>query len=77
MLIPVFLPFNMLKAGLNAAMTILLYKPIVVGLRRTGFLPPSTAAGGAKRSVNTGALLFGILLLATSVLLLLVFMGII
>ena len=36
LLLPVFLPFNLLKGGLNAAFTFLLYKPIVQALRKTG-----------------------------------------
>ena len=33
MLIPVFLPFNLLKAGLNSAFILALYKPLVTALR--------------------------------------------
>ena len=33
MLVPVFLPFNLLKGCLNATITVLLYKPVVQGLR--------------------------------------------
>ena len=39
MLVPVFLPFNLLKGGLNAALTFLLYKPVVTALRKTTLLP--------------------------------------
>ena len=41
LLIPAFLPFNLLKAGLNAGFTFLLYKPITTALRRTGYLSNS------------------------------------
>ena len=34
LLIPAFLPFNLIKGGLNAAFTMLLYKPVVTVLRR-------------------------------------------
>ena len=37
MLLPVFLPFNALKAGLNAGITYFLYKPVVTALRKAGF----------------------------------------
>ena len=33
MLVPVFLPFNLIKGGINALFTMLLYKPIVGSLR--------------------------------------------
>jgi len=35
LLIPVFLPFNLIKGGLNASITMLLYKPVVTALRRS------------------------------------------
>lgn len=38
LLIPVFLPFNLLKAGLNASFTVLLYKPIISALRAAGLV---------------------------------------
>lgn len=41
MLIPAFLPFNLLKAGLNAGFTFLLYKPIVTALRKSGYISMS------------------------------------
>ena len=41
MLLPVFLPFNAIKGGLNAALTLLLYKPLVLALRRAKLVPPS------------------------------------
>lgn len=36
LLLPVFLPFNLIKGGLNAAGTLLLYRPIVERSRRKG-----------------------------------------
>ena len=36
MLIPGFLPFNLLKGSINAGITLLLYKPVVTTLRKTG-----------------------------------------
>ena len=35
LLLPAFLPFNLIKGGLNAAFTLLLYKPITQALRRS------------------------------------------
>lgn len=34
MLLPVFLPFNLIKGGINAVLVCLLYKPVVVYLKR-------------------------------------------
>ena len=47
MLVPVFLPFNAIKGGLNAAITMLLYKPLVKALRAAKLLP-SQSSGGQK-----------------------------
>lgn len=38
MLLPVFLPFNLLKAGLNAGITYFLYKPVITALRKAGLV---------------------------------------
>ncbi len=71
MLIPVFLPFNALKAGLNSALTLGLYKPLTGALRRAKLLPPAQSRGSAK----PGIYLLAVFLLAICVLLLLVFQG--
>ncbi len=38
LLLPVFLPFNLFKDGLNAASTFLLYKPVVSALMKSGYI---------------------------------------
>lgn len=47
LLLPAFLPFNLLKAGLNAVFTFLLYKPVLFALRKSGCL--SSPEGGEKK----------------------------
>ena len=42
MLVPVFLPFNLLKGCLNATITVLLYKPVVQTVCRSISLPLSS-----------------------------------
>jgi riboflavin transporter FmnP len=71
MLLPVFLPFNALKAGLNSALILGLYKPLTAALRRARLLPPTQNHG----SIKPGIYLLSLFLLAVSVLLLLVFQG--
>lgn len=44
MLIPAFLPFNALKAALNASFTFLLYKPVIGALRKARLIPASSGA---------------------------------
>ena len=72
MLVPVFLPFNLLKAGLNTAFVLFLYKPLVTALRKTGLIESREQAGSSSKM---GLSIVGILLLITCILLLLVFQG--
>ncbi len=77
MLLPVFLPFNLAKGGMNMAVTLLLYKPIVTALRRAKLVPPSHSQGQPGKKGSAGSLLFSAALLATFVTLALVLMGVI
>ena len=72
MLVPVFLPFNALKAGFNTALALLLYKPLVSALRKTGLVKPSQNKSSKSKA---GLYLLAALLLVTCVLLLLVYQG--
>ena len=74
MLLPVFLPFNLAKGGMNMAVTLLLYKPIVTTLRRANLAPPSHSSAQDKK-LNVGFLLFSAALLATFITLALVLTG--
>ena len=69
MLIPAFLPFNLLKAGLNSALIIGLYKPLSSALRKVGLIETHA------KSSKIGVYLFAGALLITCILLLLVFQG--
>lgn len=73
MLASVFLPFNLVKGGLNAGLVLLLYKPVVGALRRMGLVAPSS---GKKSRFSLGFTLFTVFVLATFVLLLLVMIGV-
>ena len=74
MLVPIFLPFNALKAGCNTALTLILYKPLVLALRKAGLIPKANAK---PASAKWGIYLLGAGLLATCILLLLAWRGII
>lgn len=76
MLPTVFLPFNLAKGGLNMAVTLLLYKPVVTALRKAHLVAPSQTSSQTKK-LNVGFLLFSLALLATFVTLALVLWGII
>lgn len=76
LLLPAFLPFNLLKGGLNAAITILLYKPVVTALRKAGLAPESKGDAGAPQG-SLGVTLAALMALVTCVLLVLVMKGVI
>ncbi len=72
MLIPMFLPFNAVKALLNSALVLCLYKPLITALRKARLVTtPSSSKGGFK----IGVYLLGGGILATGILLLLVLQG--
>lgn len=72
MLVPVFLPFNLLKAGLNTAFILGLYKPLVTALRKTRLIGGAEHTGSGSK---WGVSILAIGLLVTCVFLLLVFQG--
>ena len=77
MLPTVFLPFNLVKGALNMAATLIIYKPVVTGLRKANLVPPSHDVHAAPKKLNIGFWLFALALLATAVVTALVLMGII
>ena len=75
LLLPAFLPFNLLKAGFNTALTLMLYKPLVGALRHTGLIAAKPVSGTTKSHPKIGTYLVGAVLLVTCILLLLVLQG--
>lgn len=73
MLIPVFLPFNLVKGGLNAGLTLLLYKPLVGALRKTRLVESKSEQ---QSSFHLGFTLFSLAVLLSFVLLLLALLGV-
>lgn len=74
LLIPAFLPFNLIKGGLNAAITMLLYKPIITALRRSHL--PGIGPAAVKPRKNAGVLLISLLIIAACILFILSFNGV-
>lgn len=71
-LLPVFLPFNLLKAGLNSALILGLYKPLVTALRKVGLVDSNP---GTSKTSKAGVFLFSAALLITCIFFLLVIQG--
>lgn len=65
MLLPVFLPFNLIKAGINSAITLLTYKPIVGALRKARIVAPTSSEVKAKSRL--GITVVALFVLATLV----------
>ena len=75
MLIPLFLPYNLLKSGLNATLTMLLYKSTASALRAARLLPKAETNTSAKKHIPV--ILLSLLVLAALILAMLVWKGII
>lgn len=73
MMFPGILPFNAIKCGINAAVVLVLYKPIVTIFRSTSLLESSNK----RVSFSKAFLVAGIFLLVTLVLVILVINGVI
>ncbi len=67
MLLPVFLPFNLIKGALNAAITMLVYKPVSRGLRRAGLLAERAAEPNITRARSLCATLIAAAVLAACI----------
>ncbi len=74
LLLPTILPFNLLKSGLNAVLTMLLYKTVVSALRAARLVPKSETPH--RRGVSVGVMLSCLFLLATLILVLLAWRGV-
>ena len=76
MLVPVFLPFNLIKSALNAAIAMLIYKPVSRALRQIGLTEPVGGQAPGKKSVM-GAMLIAALVLVSCIFIVLIMRGII
>ncbi len=74
MLMSIFLPFNLIKGGINAGITLLIYKPVVNALRRAHLVEESSS--GNKGGFKAGFTIFAVAVLITFVLLFLVMIGV-
>ena len=68
-----FLPFNLFKTALNAVLTVLLYKGVVSALRAARLVPKTD---GARRGISVPVVVVSLFLLASLILVLLVWRGV-
>ena len=78
MLVPYFLPFNLLKYGLSAAITMLLYRPVRAALAKSHLLPAAKSDGlKPQKKLNVGTVMVSLFIVITCVLLILSYQEII
>ena len=75
MLLPVFLPFNLVKGFINGALTLILYRPLVKSLSKAGLIKSYTASSNGN--LLSPAVVIGGLVLVICIPALLFLMGII
>ena len=73
MLIPVFLPFNLLKGTFNAAIALGIYKPLTTALRSAKLLPASKKE--TQSTLGIGTLLVSVALLVSCIFVILIIQG--
>ena len=67
MLLPGILPFNLIKSALNAGLTLLIYKPLVIGLRQANLLPARAQGEQDASKINIGVVLGAVVALAVCI----------
>lgn len=76
--LPLLIPFNLLKAALNSALTLFLYKAVVTALRKAKLIPTRESSDGANKRANTALIVcISAVLTVTLILVMLIFAGII
>ena len=77
MILPLLLPFNLLKAALNSVLVLFLYKGVVTALRKSRLIPERESNDGEKKKINTVLLIsISAVLAVTLVLVMLIFAGV-
>ena len=75
MLVPYFLPFNLVKGILNAALIMLIYKPLTTTLKKAGLFPKSPATtGDAPKRRNIGVIIVSLFAILTTALYVITFL---
>lgn len=64
LLVPAFLPFNLIKGSLNMAVTLLIYKPVVSALRAAKLMP-NPATSSRKGGATAAAVLIAVFIIVS------------
>lgn len=73
LLLPAFLPFNLIKGGINLGITLLIYKPVVTALRKAQLIHESQDSN--KKGTYIGAAVISGFVLVSCILFILVIKG--
>ncbi|MBQ6152464.1 MAG: ECF transporter S component [Ruminococcus sp.] len=74
MFVPILIPFNLLKAGLNSALILLLYKGVVTALRKSRLIPVRESNDSEYKKSNTIVIIIiSALLVVTLIFVMLIF----
>lgn len=76
LLLPAFVPFNIIKGALNASATLLLYKFVVRALRKARLLPDIQSENKKNTSTFVASVIISVIIIGSSVLAILAFNGI-
>lgn len=76
LLLPAFLPFNVIKGALNSSVTLILYKFVVTALRKAKLLPQGGEQSQKKTSTFISSIIISVLVIASCVLVILAFNGV-
>ena len=78
MFLPLLIPFNLLKAALNSALILLLYKGVVTALRKSRLVPVRESNDDKNIKSNTAVIIsISALLVVTLIFVMLIFAGVI
>ncbi|MFT4104211.1 MAG: ECF transporter S component [Lacrimispora sp.] len=75
LLLPAIVPFNLLKGGINTGLTLLVYKPLVTTLRKSGLLAFDSPSPQTNRKFSPGMTLTAAIILITCIMFILVLRG--
>ena len=73
LLIPAILPFNILKGSVNMALILLVYKPIITALRKSGIVPESKSS--SSFGLNAWAVIAAIIAVTVAAILFFIIKG--
>lgn len=76
MLLPVFVPFNLIKAGLNGGVALFIFRLAIVALQKANLIPKNEAEADSKKSGIIGAVIIGCFIILTCVMIILALNGI-